>query len=183
MKIQIIGLGESATNWHEHRHEFDLSIGVNDVQKFGHSPDYLLVIDSPKRFTKERMVTILKTKAQKYITRDDQWNGILPSYEKVRMQQFTKHLKKGHVYSSKTSTFVALSLAFNLHATEVVLYGVDLTNHTVFNPGNKLQAYEIRQYTNFCRMLKDQGCQVFVSSEKSALSKILSVYEPYYSNT
>lgn len=175
MICSIIGCGTSAHKWYET--QTDLSIGVNDCYKFGHAPDHLLIVDSPKRFTKDRL-EIIKSTPSKFITRDDQWKGILPSYEKVRLQQFTKHLKKGHVYSSKTSTFVALSLAFNHGATDVVLFGVDLKTHSTFKPGNKLRDYELRQYEKFCRMLKEQGTQTWVSSEESSLSKFLPVYQP-----
>lgn len=176
MKVQIVACGQSASTWHEHKSEFDLSIGVNDCAKWGHAPDHLLVIDSPKRFTKER-IDIIKSTPAKFFTRDDQWKSILPSYEKVRLQPFSKHLKKGHVYSSKTSPFVALSLAFNMGATDVVLFGVDLINHQTFNPKNKLRDYELRQYENFCRLLLAQGTQTWISSEESALSKFLPVWK------
>lgn len=176
MLCAIVGCGSTAEHWHEHQSEFDLVIGVNDCFQWGSAPDQLVVIDSPKRFTPERSA-IIKSTPSNFITRDDQWKNILPKYEKVNLQQFTKHLKKGHVYCSKTSSFVALSLAFNQHATDVVLFGVDLNNHATFNPKNRIRDYEIRQYQNFCRMLADQGCKVWVSSEESALSKVLPIYQ------
>lgn len=168
----IIGCGQTSEGWENTRHDF--TIGVNDCKKFGHDPDYLLVIDSPKRFTKDR-IEIMKQTKSKLITRDDQWKGILGSSEKVRLQSFGKHLKKGHVYSSKTSTFVAMSIAFNMGATDIVLHGVDFINHTVFNPSNKLYNYEMKQYEKFVHMLKEYNVHVWVSSEKSALSKFLNV--------
>jgi len=177
MNIAVVACGSTANNWQEHKSKFDLVIGVNDMMKFGTPPNQLVVIDSPKRFTPERMDIIKSTNA-KFITRDDQWNKIMPKYEKVNLQQFTKHLKKGHVYSSKTSSFVALSLAFNQHATDVVLFGVDLNDHATFNPKNRIRDYELRQYQKFCMMLKDQGTNVSVSSQESALSSFLNVGMP-----
>lgn len=172
MLINIIGCGDSGKDWH--KVPCDISIAVNDAFKWGHHPDYLLVIDSPKRFTKERIEVMKQTKS-KLITRDDQWKGILGPSEKVRLQSFGKHLKKGHVYSSKTSTFVAMSIAFNMGATDIILHGVDFINHTVFNPSNKLYNYEMKQYEKFVHMLKEYNVHVWVSSEKSALSKFLNV--------
>lgn len=171
----IIGCGATADYW-LHRAKHDFTIGVNDCKKFGYDPDHLLVIDSPKRFTKDR-IEIMKSTKSKLITRDDQWKHILGPSEKVRLQHFSKHLKKGHVYSSKTSTFVALSVAFNMGATDIILHGVDFTNHQIFKPGNKLYDYEMRQYQKFCLMLRDQGTRVYVSSEESNLSKFLNVWQ------
>lgn len=179
MICSIVGCGSTAQNWHETR--CDVSIGVNDMKKFGHDPDYLLVIDSPKRFTKER-IEIIKSTKSKFITRDDQWKGILGPSEKVRLQHFGKYLKKGHVYCSKTSTFVAMSLSFNMGAKDIVLHGVDFVSHQVFHPGNRLYDYEMRQYEKFCRMLKEQGTQVWVISKDSALSKFLPVWPSIETN-
>lgn len=173
MTVSIVACGNSAENWHSVK--TDLSIGTNDAMKWGAHPDQLVVIDSPKRFLPERM-DIIKSTQSKFIVRDDQWKGILPNYEKVRLQQFTKHLKKGHVYCSKTSSFVALSLAFNQGATDVILFGVDLNDHATFNPKNRIRDYELRQYEKFCRMLAEQGTKVWVSSEESALSRFLNVW-------
>lgn len=170
----IIGCGQTSEGWQNTRHDF--TIGVNDCFKFGYTPDHLLVIDSPKRFTKERIEVMKQTKA-KLITRDDQWKSILGPSEKVRLQQFGKHLKKGHVYSSKTSTFVAMSIAFNMGAKDIILHGVDFKDHQVFHPGNRLYDYEMRQYERFARMLKDVGVRVWVSSNNSALSKFLNVFK------
>lgn len=171
----IIGCGQTSEGWQNTRHDF--TIGVNDCKKFGHDPDYMVVIDSPKRFTKDR-IEIMKATKSKLITRDDQWKHILGESEKVRLQHFGKYLKKGHVYNSKTSTFVAMSIAFNMGANDIVLHGVDLVSHQVFHPGNRLYDYEMRQYEKFCRMLRDIGVRVWVSSHESALAKFLNVYKP-----
>lgn len=172
MTVSIVACGESASEWY--KTPCDLSIGVNDAEKWNHPVNQLIVINSPKQFTKERQDIIKKTKATVFC-HSDSWRGIL-AYEHLRLQQFTKHLKKGHVYSSKTSPFVAMSHAFNQGATDIILHGVDLVSHPTFHPGNKLHAYELRQIEKFARMLKEQGCQVWLGKDYGALRNFLPVF-------
>lgn len=173
MIVNVVACGESASEWYET--PCDLSIGCNDALKWGHPVDQLIVINSPKQFTKERQEIIKKTKATVFC-HSDSWRGLI-AYEHLRLQQFTKHLKKGHVYSSKTSPFVAMSHAFNQGATDIILHGCDMVTHPTFHPGNKLHAYELRQIEKFARMLKEQNCQVWLGKDFGALAKFLPVYE------
>jgi len=170
MTISIIGCGPSAEGWHNT--PCDLSIGVNDCARFGKETDWLVVIN--RKFPPDREAIIKASKPQKFFTTISYWQQQFPKAETLRLQQFSKHLKKGHVYSSKTSPFVALSLAFNAGAKDVILFGVDLKFHPVIK--DKLLNYELRQFERFCRELAAQGCQVFVSSDKSSLSKFLPLW-------
>ena len=172
MIVNIVACGNSASEWY--KTSCDLSIGVNDCEKWGHPVDQLIVINSPRQFTKERQDIIKATKA-KVFSHSDSWHGIL-NYERLRLQSFSKHLKKGHVYSSKTSPFVAMSHAFNQGATDIILHGVDLVDHPTFHPGNKLHAYELRQIEKFARMLGEQECRVWLGKDFGALGKFLRVW-------
>jgi hypothetical protein len=175
MIVSIVGLGSTAENWWHTPH--DISVGCNDVLKFGKDTDYLILIDSLPGFKREpeRVKTIGRSKA-KILTNGDTWKSIFPKYEVLRLKLFGKQLKKGHYYSSKSSPFVALSVAFNLGATDIVLFGCDYRHHKLFHPGSRMQDYELRNIEKMCRMLKDQGVNVFVSSKESALSKFLNVW-------
>jgi|SRR6188768_1728024 len=170
MTISVIGCGKTADGWFNTSH--DLSIGCNDCAKFGKDPDWLVVIN--RAFTPERENTIKETKAKKVFTTIKYWKDHFKDAENLRLQQFGKYLKKGHVYSSKTSPFVALSLAFNAGAKNVILWGVDLNSHPVVK--DKLKNYELRQFEKFCRELAKQGTQVWVSSPESELSKFLPLW-------
>lgn len=172
----VIGCGLSAENWHQH--SCDISIGVNDAAKFGKDPDWLVLIDSRNGFKNEpeRLKTITRTRAKAVFTNGETWKKDFPDYHQLKMQQFSKFLKKGRVYCSKSSPFVAISLAFNAGAKNIVLFGVDMVNHPLFQSGKKLFDYEMRQMERFCGMIKEQGTNVFVSSEYSALSKFLPVW-------
>jgi hypothetical protein len=166
----IVGCGPTGKNWFNT--PYDLSIGVNDCAKFGKDPDWLVVIN--RKFSPDREKTIKGTKAKKVFTTIKYWKEYFKNAEDLRLQQFGKYLKKGHVYSSKTSPFVALSLAFNAGAKNVILWGVDLNSHPVVK--DKLKNYELRQFEKFCRELAKQGTQVWVSSEESALSNFLPIW-------
>lgn len=176
MTAAIIALGDSAKDWYNTPH--DLSIGVQDCAKFGKDPDWLVLIDSKNGFKNEpeRLQTITRTKAKRVLTNGPTWKAEFPHYEQLRLQMFGKYLKKGHVYCSKSSPFVAVSLAFNEGAKNIVLFGVDFQDHKLLK--GKLLDYELRQWEKFCRLIAEQGSQVFVSSEYSALSKFLPIYEP-----
>ncbi|HXR80739.1 MAG TPA: hypothetical protein VN763_07475, partial [Saprospiraceae bacterium] len=125
MISQVIGCGASGKDWFNT--PSDLSIGCNDCSKFGKDTDWLVVVN--RHFTPEREKIILESKPKKLITHLQHWKKHFPQAEVIRMQQFGKHLKKGHVYSSKTSPFIAVSLAFNAGANDIILHGVDLIDH------------------------------------------------------
>lgn len=176
MIVSVIGCGNSGKDWFNT--PCDLSIGCNDSAKWGKDPDWLVIVN--RRFTPEREKIIKSTKSKKVLTSIRYWEEYFKAIgptENLRMQPFGKHLKKGHVYSSKTSTFIAMSLAFNAGATDIILFGVDLTSHPVIK--DKLLNYELRQWELFTRELKKYNVNVWVSSSESALSKFLPVWNTY----
>lgn len=176
MTAFIIGCGESAEGWFNHPH--DVSIGVQDCKRWGKDVDQLLLIDSKIGFKNEpeRLEIIKNSNPGKVYTHGPTWNDWFPNAEHLRLTRFNKYLKKGHVYCSKSSPFVGISLAFNMGATDIILFGVDMKSHKLFHPGTRTFDYEMRQIEKLCRMMADQGTSVWVSSEKSALSKFLNVW-------
>ena len=174
MIIGVIACGQSSEGWFNTAHDY--TIGVNDVFKFGHPVNELLLINQPKSFTPSRLETIKSTKFDKVLTHSGTWDKIFPQAEKIRMQSFSKHLKKGHVYSSKTSPFVAMSLAFNLGATDIILHGCDLVDHPAIK--DKLLNYELRQFANMIRLMNEQGVNVYLAKKYGMLQNVLPVWEP-----
>ena len=172
MIVSIVAVGESGSEWF--KTPCDYSIGVNDCQKWNHPVNELLLINQPKSFTPSRLETIKSTKFDKVLTHSGTWDKIFPQNERIRLQSFSKHLKKGHVYSSKTSPFVALSLAFNLGATDVILHGVDLISHPAIK--DKLLNYELRNFDKITCMMADQGCKVWLGKDYGVLTKFLPVW-------
>lgn len=174
MVVNIIGCGKTGNGWWNT--PCDLSIGVNDCFKFGNNPDWLLIIDSPNRFTQDRIDIIKKTVPRETYVRDTRWN--LPKQKLINgLRVFIDVLLPGRIYHSKTSTFVAMSMALNAGAKTIILHGVDFVDHKVFHVGNKTQVSEIEQYRKFAYEALKFGCRVFVSSPDSQLSKVLPVYK------
>lgn len=182
MIVSIVACGESAWDWY--KTPCDYSIGVNDCKKWMCKVNELVIVNSPKMFPPERLQLIKETHFDKVKTNSGNWDKIFPQQEIIRLQAFSKILKKGHVYSSKSSPFVAMSLAFNMGATDIILHGVDMVNHKVFNPNNAYRStegrmfdYEIRQIQNFTRMMADQGTKTWLAKDYGALTKILNVWQ------
>lgn len=175
MTCFVIGCGDSGKDWFTHPH--DVSIGSNDSIKHGRDTDYLVLINALQGFKreKERLDLIQSSKA-KILTNSDSWKSMFRDYEKIKLVTFHKYLKKGMVYSSKSSPFVAASIAFNMGAKDIVLWGVDMNTHHLFNPENKLRDYEVRKFESLAKLMKAQGTMMCVSSAESALSKVLPVY-------
>lgn len=176
MIAAVIGLGSTAKDWFNNPHDF--SISVNDGAKWGKDPDYLVLIDSKVNFKNEpeRLETIRKTKAKKVFCHGPTWKEFFPDYELIRLQGFNKYLKKGHVYCSKSSPFVAASICFNMGAKDIVLFGVDFQNHHSLSPGTKVFDYEMRNWQKFAIKLRENGSGLYVSSNESQLSQFLPVW-------
>lgn len=171
MTASVIGCGKSAEGWQNT--PCDLSIGCNDVRRFGFEVDWLVVVN--RHFEPIRDHVIKSSMPERFLTNSAAyWPKFFPKAEVLRMQPYGKYLKKGHVYSSKTSPFVAMSLAFNAHADTIILHGVDMVDHP--NIKGKTLNYELRQYERFCRQLNDLNTKVFVSSKESKLSEFLPVW-------
>lgn len=171
MTISIIGCGKTSEGWYNT--PCDLSIGVNDAKKWGVHLDWLVVVN--RKFPQDREQIIKDSRPRKFFTNIDYWKKQFPLHQSLKLQQFSKHVKKGHVYSSKTSPFVALSLAFNAGAKDVIMFGTDMNDHPVIK--DKLRDYELRQFERFCRELAAQGTRVWVSSKDSSLSKFLPLWK------
>jgi hypothetical protein len=170
MVVNIVACGKTAEGWFNT--PCDLSISVNDARKWGRDTDWLVVVN--RYFDPIREHVIKSSDPKKFFTHNQWWMGKFKNSELLRLQSYSKHLKKGHVYSSKTSPFVALSLAFNAGADTIIMHGVDLNDHP--NVKGKVLNYELRQFERFCKQLNEFGTKVFVSSSESKLSQFLPVW-------
>lgn len=186
MTVSIVACGNSAKEWFNT--PCDYSIGVNDCFKWGRNVDTLLIINAPALFQprqkngyKNRLEVIKSSTPSIVITdqRED-WKRHFPSInvEGIEIKRFNpKHFRKGELYFSKTSPFVALSYALNINATEVILWGVDLLDHPVMKPEYRETAFEIEQYLELIKIMGFYGVKVFIGNENTALAKYLPVYE------
>lgn len=172
MVASIVACGNTAKDWFNI--PCDLSIGVNDSRKWGRDTDWLVVVN--RHFEPIRDHVIKSSMPERFLTNSAAyWPKFFPKAEVLRMQPYGKYLKKGHVYSSKTSPFVAMSLAFNAHADTIILHGVDLLNHN--NITGKTLNYEIKQYLSFIKNLNSFDVKVFCGSKTGS---VFNDHLPFY---
>ena len=174
MTIHILACGESA----KHYKGQSPCIGVNDCAKWGFEPEYLLLLNLPFQFTKERFEFIKDSKPSKVYTNSPaQWEKVFTDRPVLgfesRSWSHSNRLQKisqNYLYHSKTSPFSAISLAYQFGAEEIVLWGVDFVNHRVYSPGKDMFANEISSYKSFCMSLKEAGVNIYLGSEGSNLN-------------
>lgn len=180
MTFSIVACGESAKDWIPN----GTSIGVNDAFKFGKKLDYLVVVNSPVKFYPsskngmiDRLKTITATKPDRFFCHQSNWIGYFPNYELIHMRNFVGTYRKGKIYSSKTSPFVAITLAASLGATEIIIWGVDMLNHHKFSPGKRDFDIELGYYRLLFEQLEQNGIRCFIGNENTIFKRILPVWQ------
>ena len=179
MIYNIIGCGETGSYWDGH----GLSIGVNDCEKNGKGVAALILINHPNRFPGERINTIKASKAKIYTDTicANSWKKHFSQPIVLNLHRWAggfSEKRKDRVYHSNTSPFVAMSLAFVMGATELVLWGVDFQNHHKYSPGKSDFNNEVHNYLSLSSALKRKGCKVNVGHKDSFLYQFLPVYNP-----
>lgn len=183
MTVSVIGCGASAKEWFNTPFDY-LSIGVNDCFKFGVNPDYLLVVNAPFKFqpSKEnnhtdRLKVIKQTQPKKFVTNlCQEWSKHKKPDVCINLLRFGKRVNRTEIYHSKTSPFIAMSLAYKLGATDIILWGVDFLDHRDFKPGKRETEFEMEEYKRFADVIS-KDCKVWTGSKESAMSKYFPVHE------
>lgn len=171
MVVSVIGCGESGRHWQAT--QCDLSIGVNDVLKFGASPDWLLCINGMNKFTDARKKLIMDTRPKKFFSHNSGWLNHFSLFcetERLGMHSWRGYVKRGRNYSSLTSPFVAICLAFNAGATDIIVWGVDFNNHPAFPEGSYALKRELKNYNELISSIESQGTKVWAGCEGSILN-------------
>lgn len=176
MTASIIGCGSSGQDWH--KIPVDLSIGVNDCLKHGAHPDQLVIINFERKFTHERLKTILATRPKKVWTHTSTWKKHFSNAEVIKLSPFNGYVrvKSGLTYCSKTSPLVALSLAVNQGATEIIIWGIDFVSHPNYRKGTKNGDFEVKTYLRFFDQLASQGIKVYRGANGTAFDSELPMY-------
>lgn len=175
MTVSVIACGNSAQDWH--KVPCDLSIMVNDGFKFGAQPNQLVLINFQRKFDKQRLDTILKTRPEKVWTHTSTWQKHFSNAVIMKLTTFNGYLRDGLIYSSKTSPMVAVSLAVKQHATEIILWGIDFLNHKSYRKGTKDGDFEIKNYLKFFEEIRKRGIKVYRGADGSAFDLYLPLYE------
>lgn len=168
MRINIIACGETGSLWDGEGY----SIGVNDCWKFGKPTNGLVVVNSPGKFNRDRLDVIIRSTPETFYTHLKGWKLHFPNMKEIRMNNWNGHaksLRDGRIFHSRTSPLIAMSIAFNMGAKELILWGVDFQTHHIYKAGTKNTTGEIRQYETFCKALEEKGCKVYAGAEGSGL--------------
>lgn len=176
MTISIVGCGQSAKEWF--KTPCDLSIGVNDCVKWGKEVDWLVVVNSPMKFKGERWDTITGSKPKRFICHNGAWKKQFPKAELAVIHPFRGGVKKGKIYFSKTSPFVALNIAYQESPTDIILWGVDFLNHP--NVKDKLLKTELNEYRRLFDALESKGVKVWIGNPDTVLREYLPVWRDFY---
>lgn len=169
----IVACGESAKDWIPRGH----SIGVNDAWKWGKPTDSLLVCNRPVEFGQGRLQTIINSKPETFYSHKSNWAYAFPNWKKINLCQWYGRLVKGQHYSSNTSPFIALTLAYNLGATDIIIWGVDMIDHTIYNPENPYRDKEVEVYMQLIKELKEEGVNVYIGENGTVFDGKLIKYD------
>lgn len=186
MTISVVACGDSAKEWY--KTPCHISIGVNDCFKFGHEVDYLVLVNSPFKFEPRRptnngvnrLETIIDSTPKKVYVHNSNWRSYFKhksQVENIAMRDYHGRYLKGRVYFSKTSPFVATTLAASLGAKDIILWGVDMVNHWRFQPGKKEFDSELSVYCDLFEQLEKNGIKCWIGNDNTVLSKYLKVYD------
>lgn len=173
MTYHILGCGESCSHYHGH----GLSIGVNDCFKYGKQPNVLGIWNHRSKFTQDRIKTITETNPVKFYSDSDSWEKYFPNMIKVKLRSWDGILRKeaDRLQHAHTSPFIAMSLAYNLGATKIVLWGADFNTHNTWTKTNPQMAIELRQYRQFVDALRKEGVKVHLGAGGSLLEQFLTI--------
>lgn len=173
MTYHILGCGESCAQYHGH----GLSIGVNDCFKYGKRPNILGIWNHRNRFTPDRVETIKRTNPVKLYTDNDSWEPYFENRVHVKLRSWDGHLRKepDRLAHAHTSPFIAMSLAYNLGASKIILWGADFVTHKEWTKQNPQMAIEMRLYEQLINSLRREDVKVYLGAGGGLLEKFLTV--------
>lgn len=173
MTTHIIACGDSAKHWNGKGY----SIGVNDAAKWGHHINRLIVVNSPTRFKDEpeRMRMIMSSTPDEFYCNNASWEHAFPKWKRLDLVSFSfsGRILKHKLVCSKTSPFIAISMAYNLGATDIVIWGVDMMTHKYFNPKTK---QFMSEYNNYLRLFEKMNINVWRGADGTCFDNDLKLW-------
>lgn len=179
----VMGLGVSTNDILEHDLSEFVTIGVNDICKV-YTPDYVLTVDLPGRFSKDRLPSITETKSSYLFTQLPEWKKysnleiktVLFKLGDRKLGNIDRH---GVLDYSNNSPYIGVLLAYQMGCAEIGLIGVDFTeNHCHMQDGthelmrnNRMLEIE-RDYSELHAALCARNCQLYNISGLSNLQAV-----------
>jgi len=160
-KVAVLGLGVSLSEFV--KEDFELSIGVNDIWRLVET-EAVVCLNSPTTFVADRLRYINGCKPKAFYSQMVMWDtrpdfvkiDFLPGYP----DNFC-NLDLAALPKSYCSPFVAAVIAWKYYdATEIHLFGVDMTNHPHLD-------------MNICRRIKTHFKNLKLALEKKG-SKLIA---------
>jgi len=167
LKVAVLGTGPSIKLFlAETAIRFDLTIGVNDIYKYM-TTDAIVCVDKPTAFTPERLNIINKSKPKIFYSQMVVWDS-RPDFKKINIlpgypDRFLDLNVPGY-WKSFCSPFIAVQVAWREHgATEIHVYGVDLTNHPHLD--HELCKKIKLHFGKLREALKQKGCEIIIHGD------------------
>ena len=162
MICHVLGLGESIKDFKEYE---GYRIGVNDIYRHTYCDRVVVVNNFAKLQERKNYIDTCRPL-------DGLWSHLScwhnhTEFKKLSFQAWNGVYKAKTVYCSKSSPFVALTMACSLGFTEVVLWGVDMKTHKDLKDRTKV--IELNNFDTFVRAVEKTGVKVFKGSEYSDL--------------
>jgi len=164
MRIAILGLGPSIAEYE--KDTFDYSIGVNDIWRY-HQTDAVVCLDYPKVFKPDRLAVINDCKPKAFYSSMVIWDT-RPDFVKINLHpgypDYSCNIDSPILYKSYCSPFVGVQVAYKYHhATEIHIFGVDLTNHHHLK-GKICDKIKLH-FTNLKKALEEKGCKLIIHGQ------------------
>jgi hypothetical protein len=176
MTYHVIACGQTAQHWNGE----GPSIGVNDAAKWGHPLDNLILVNAPNQFQSSRLDVILKTKSKIWSSMPEFWDMHFSNIHRMTLRKWTTGEKakrgSGIIHHSNTSPFVALSMAYDMGASKIVLWGVDLINHPNYGKNTKSHINEMMKFASYINAIKAEGVEVFIGENGTAFDNLLPTF-------
>jgi hypothetical protein len=166
----VCGLGDS---WRLHLEgPKGTVIGVNDFERFT-TPDYLVVVDGPNRFTPERWKYIEGTKARNVFS---QLAIKVPNLIKINVKGTRGSTLNEPLLIdiSYSSTFVAMNVAYWMGFSTIALCGADFNGHKLEKSLKEIT----KDLSDFADKASLTGCRVVSIVANSPNNGVLDYVAP-----
>lgn len=133
-KVAVLGLGQSLSLFTPEG--FDLTIGVNDIYR-KIKTDVVVCLNRASDFNAERLRWITDCNPKAFFSQIVSWDT-KPVFRKIDFEPGYPDryidITRKRLWKSYFSPFVAVQIAYKYYdATEIHLYGIDMTNHPHLN--------------------------------------------------
>jgi hypothetical protein len=156
------------------------SIGVNDAGAAFDFLHNLVIVDTPERFSAEKLDAITKRtpRCMKLFSSVPEWNVVFRRFTLLKLARERGNCKTlndpNMVPTSLCSPFVAACVAWShLGARNVVMHGVDITSHPALSAN---QATIFRHFTVLRDAFRKNGGGLWVGSKESPMAEHVPVW-------